>query len=98
EGLQILLDRRDSDGSVVRSAKMDASLYKLELFRLQGIDLAWNQRMTQLVSFRTCSKICEPANNLIWMSTSELIANCDKIFWGPEVQLNYNRFRDQADQ
>ena len=93
EGLQCLLDRKDADGSMMRAAKLDANQYKMELFRLQSADLSWSQRMTNLVSLRTCSKTCEPANNLIWLPASELIAKCDKIFWGPEFQQHFTRFR-----
>lgn len=98
EGLQSLLETRDADGSVVRSMKLDASHYTLEMFRLQSVDLKWSQRMTQFVSIQVCNKTCEPNNNLIWLSATELMAKCDAVFWGPECRKHLTRFREHGDK
>lgn len=98
EGLQVLLETKDADGSLVRSVKLDAHFYPIELFRLQSFDLTWSQRMTQFVNIHTCNKTCEPTNNIIWLSAADLVHNCDAVFWGPEFQQHFTLFRDHPER
>lgn len=100
-GLQSLLEKREGDGTVVRAANTDdTNLYTLELFRLQSIDQSWSERWTQFVAIRHCTNTCEPGGssaNLVWLSATELINNCDGVFWGPEFRQHFTRFRNQPD-
>lgn len=101
-GLQLMLEKRDGDGALVRPANLeDANLYTLERFRLQTVDQNWSERMTQFVAIKRCDKTCESkggGSNLLWLSATELIANCDSVFWGPEFRQDFTRFREHADK
>lgn len=101
-GLQAMLEKRDGDGALVRPANLDdANLYTLERFRLQTLDQNWSERMTQFVAIKRCERACESkgaGGNLLWLSATELIANCDTVFWGPEFRQHFSRFREHADK
>ncbi|KAI2795566.1 hypothetical protein BLOT_016651 [Blomia tropicalis] len=88
EGLLGLFELKDADGTVIRSLNFEYKQQPIELFRLQGVNQSWSTRMTTVVNISHCKNSCESGNNLIWMSVSDLLAECDNLFWGPE----YRRF------
>ena len=95
EGMLILFEIRDPDGTMIRPMNMKYTSKSIELFRVQTSSNRWVNRMTQFVTITKCGNNCEPVNNINWIKAAKILEeDSQNIIWGPEFR-DYFQYLNQ---